>query len=218
MSSVTDRWNLLNERLKDFPKFQNKTISGATEEEIKSLETKWKIHLPQEIREAIRIHNGRKHIGYGLSYRLVTTDLLPVDQWHPYEKDRNHFVDDLFQCLIDGSNEIVDQHLHEDVQEHLKVYREIAKNSSNIKLLNDERFQSVPCELLVIGRGMDDYAEEYLLSLRSGRIYIAIHNIPEWKFIGTFDQWIEKSLAMIEENNDEMKESHGDLDEEENRT
>ena len=38
---------------------------------------------------------------------------------------------------------------------------------------------------------MDDYAEQYLLSIRSGRIYLAIHNIPEWRLIGTFTDWIK---------------------------
>lgn len=213
MSSIAARWNSLNERLKDFPKFQNKEHPGVSEEQIKSFESKWKIKLPDDIRQAIRIHNGRPHISYGLHFRSPTTDLLPIDEWKPYEQSEDAFADDLFSSLADEKDQCADRHLREDVQEHLKIYREEKeKNASeDLKLSANERFQSTPSELLVIGQGMDDYAEQYLLSVRSGRIYLAVHNIPEWRLIGSFAQWIETALSTIEEQSDEIKEVHDDL-------
>ncbi|CAF1466634.1 unnamed protein product, partial [Adineta steineri] len=41
---------------------------------------------------------------------------------------------------------------------------------------------------------MDDYTEQYLLSIRSGRIYLAIHNLPEWELLGTFGDWIQMGI------------------------
>jgi len=55
---------------------------------------------------------------------------------------------------------------------------------------------------------MDDYAEQYLLSIRSGRIYLAVHNIPEWRLIGTFDDWIQEGLINAQKQNEELKEEH----------
>lgn len=212
MSTIANRWNFLNDRLKDFPKFQNKDRVGVTEKQIEEFESKWNIELPSEIRQVIQIHNGRPHIGFGLHFRSPTTDLLPLDEWKPYEHDNFNFVDDLFSCLTDEKDQCADRHLHDDVKEHLKIYREEKdKNpSEDLKLLNNKDFQSIPTELLVIGQGMDDYAEQYLLSIRSGRIYIAVHNIPEWRLIGTFDQWIDKSLSIIEKQSDEIQEVYED--------
>jgi len=55
---------------------------------------------------------------------------------------------------------------------------------------------------------MDDYAEQYLLSIRSGRIYLAIHNVPEWRLIGTFTDWIQEGLINAKQQNNELKEQH----------
>ena len=101
-----------------------------------------------------------------------------------------------------------DKSLHTDAQDHLAAYTNGIKNGekqskNNYDLKNDKIFHNLPCELLVIGEGMDDYVEQYLLSIRSGRIYLAIHNIPEWKLIGTFADWIclgiENAHDMVED-------------------
>ena len=191
------RWNLLNQALTEFPKFQNVHQPAASPEHLTALESKLQQKLPREIRAAIGEHNGREHLSYGLAYRLPTTDLLPVDQWQPYEKDNDDFVNDLLQCLKDPKNRSADEHLHEDFSEHLGKAASL--------------WPSMPCELLIIGRGMDDYAEEYLLSLRSGRIYLATHNIPEWKCLGSFADWLDKGLKSAEERKEEMQEEHRDF-------
>ncbi|CAF4424218.1 unnamed protein product, partial [Adineta steineri] len=46
---------------------------------------------------------------------------------------------------------------------------------------------------------------------RSGRIYLAVHNIPEWRLIGTFDDWIKQGLTSIKDQNDELKEQHEEV-------
>jgi hypothetical protein len=212
IQNVTHHWNELNKTLAHAPKFQNNHQTGVSEERIKELESKLKITLPKEIRAVIKIHDGRKHIGYGLGYRLPTTDLLPISQWKPYEKDNDDFAEDLFQCLADKNDSCADKNLHEDVREHLKAYIEgtekAQKQNNEYKLTDNEAFQSLPCELLIIGQGMDDYAEQYLLSIRSGRIYLAIHNVPEWRLIGTFADWIQEGLSNAQDQKDELKEQH----------
>ncbi|CAF2456969.1 unnamed protein product [Rotaria sp. Silwood2] len=209
---ATEQWNELNKKLEDFPKFQNKNEIGVNEECIKEIELKLKISLPKEIRAVIKVHNGRKHIGYGLGYRLPTTDLLPISEWKPYEINNYEFAKDLFQCLENKDNICTDKNLHEDVREHLNIYlkdlEKTSKQNNDNKLTNNKTFESLSCELLIIGQGLDDYAEQYLLSIRSGRIYLAIHNIPEWKLIGTFSDWIQKGLTSIKEQNEELKQQH----------
>jgi len=59
---------------------------------------------------------------------------------------------------------------------------------------------------------MDDYSEQYLLSIKSGRIYLAIHNIPEWRLIGTFNDWIEQGLINVQEQNNELEEQHQEIE------
>ena len=212
---VKQRWKELNERLVGVPKFQNEGQLGVTQEQMEDFQSKWRIDLPKEIRSVIAVHNGRKHIEYGLSYRLATTDLLPLDQWRPYEiENEDTFVEDLFRSLVDPEDTCADQRLADDVREHLNVYRELRgregeKHKGNDQMVTtSEAFRRVPCELLIIGRGMDDYAEQYLVSVRSARIYLAIHNIPEWKLIGTFDQWIDMGMNNIREQHEELKEQH----------
>ena len=201
---VTNKWNEINRALKGLPKFQNKQLPGASDEDIKQLESKLQIKLPKEIREVIKIHNGRKHIEFGLSFRSPTTDLLPISEWKPYEVDNSEFEENLFECLADKNYACANKDLEEDAQEHFKVFRE-ADNKIT------EKFRSLPCELLIIGQGMDDYAEQYILSLRSGKIYFGIHNIPEWQLIGTFDDWVKRSLACIKEQKDDIEEQHEEI-------
>jgi hypothetical protein len=55
-------------------------------------------------------------------------------------------------------------------------------------------FKVLPAELLVIGEGADDYIEQYLLGFRTGRIFLAIHNLRDWEFIGSFEDWINLRL------------------------
>jgi hypothetical protein len=74
--------------------------------------------------------------------------------------------------------------------------------------MNDERFHAVPCELLITGEGMDDYVEQYLLSLRSSRIYLAIHNVPEWRLTGTFADWIKIGIKNAQEEKEDIQMSH----------
>jgi len=205
LKHVTEQWNKLNKTLEHVPKFQNNHQVGVSEECIKEFESKLKITLPKEIRAVIKVHNGRKHIGYGLGYRLPTTDLLPISQWKPYEKDNYDFTEDLFGCLADENDKCADKNLREDAREHLNAYIESTEKQN---IINNQIFQSLPCELLIIGQGIDDYAEQYLLSIRSGRIYLAIHNIPEWRLIGTFDDWIQEGLINAQKQNEELKEEH----------
>ncbi|CAF1110473.1 unnamed protein product [Adineta ricciae] len=106
--------------------------------------------------------------------------------------------------MNEEDNACVDKHLYEDFEEHTKIYKRDGGKSSTA----EELFDSVPCELLIIGQGMDDYAEQYLLSIRSGRIYLAIHNIPEWKLIGSFEDWINQGLSYAEDQKAELEEQH----------
>ena len=213
---VTDRWNELNTALEHVPKFQNKNQTGVSEERIKEFETKYQITLPPEIRAVIKVRNGRKHIGFGLGYQLPTTDLLSIDSWRPYEKDNYDFAEDLFQCLADKTDGCADKNLQEDAREHLKAYIEgnenAQKQNTEHKLTDNQKFQSLPCELLIIGEGMDDYAQQYLLSIRSGRIYLATHNIPEWKLIGTFADWVQKGLNNAKAQHGDLKEQHDEIE------
>lgn len=211
---VTKHWDSLNKALEHVPKFQNKHKSGVEEEHIKKLESKYNITLPKEIRAVVKVHDGRKHIGYGLGYRLPSTDLLPIEQWKSYEKDEDgyEFVQQLFECLVDTNDACADPHLREDLREHLKVYieanKKVEKGNKDTEPTKNKSFLSLPCELLIIGQGMDDYSEQYLLSVRSGRIYLAIHNIPEWKLIGTFADWVQEGLQLAKEQDQELQEQH----------
>ena len=207
---ITERWHSLNKALEHLPKFQNKNQAGVQEEEIKKFESKYQITLPNEIRAAIKVHDGRQHICCGLGYRLPTTDLLPIAQWKPYEIDNDVSSGDLFECLADKKDACANAHLREDAREHLSAYMEAKEKSE--KSIIKEVFKSLPCELLIIGEVMDDYAEQYLLSIRSGRIYLAIHNIPEWRLIGTFADWIEEGLDNVKEQDGELREQHEDIE------
>ncbi|CAF3471869.1 unnamed protein product, partial [Rotaria sp. Silwood2] len=78
----------------------------------------------------------------------------------------------LFRCLAD-------KNLQEDVRGHLNVFFEGIRKDEEYDLLSDKTFQSLLCKLLIIGQGMDDYAKQFLLNIRSARIYLVIHNISK---------------------------------------
>jgi hypothetical protein len=218
-STITSTlWDQLNDALEYAPKFQNKDRPGVDEQTIQHIESKLKITLPKEIRDMIKIHAGRDHIGYGLNHRLATTDLLPVSKWRPYEKEREGCPDLLFECLTDENDRCADKNLRNDAKDHLAAYvdgiihaEQQSKNKKrkiNYESENDAAFHALPCELLVIGEGMDDYVEQYLLSLRSGRIYLAVHNVPEWRLIGTFSDWIKIGIKNAQEEKEDIQMSH----------
>ncbi|CAF1529291.1 unnamed protein product, partial [Didymodactylos carnosus] len=191
-------WQRLNDGLSNVKKFQNLSVSGCSDHEIEMFEQRVHVKLPDDIKQFLRVHNGREKISFGLPYRLATTDLLPLEEWKPYEKQE--WVDMFFKCL---NEECCDaQLLKEDAEQHLKLYR---RNGKSVK---ETKFLSLPCEILVIGNGMDDYCEEILLGLKTGQLYLAVQNIPEWSKIGTFKDWIETGLNAIEERMDDIKESH----------
>ncbi|CAF4200844.1 unnamed protein product [Adineta steineri] len=97
-----------------------------------------------------------------------------------------------------------DENIYDDARDHLAAYNNITENirkqsndratTTDDDLMNNEAFSTLPCELLIIGEGMDDYTEQYLLSIRSGRIYLATHNLPEWELLGTFGDWIQMGI------------------------
>ena len=215
-------WDQLNDALKYAPKFQNKHRPGVDETTIQHIESKLGITLPKEIRDIIKIRDGRDHIGYGFNHRLATVDLMPIAKWRPYEKEGDGCMDMLFTCLTDENDGCADKKLREDLQDHLAVYmtgtKKAEKQSKNNKskanynVENDEAFNALPCEVLVIGEGMDDYVEQYLLSIRSGRIYLAIHNIPEWTLIGTFADWIRMGIKNAQEDTEDIQMSHDEAE------
>ncbi|CAF1653973.1 unnamed protein product [Rotaria magnacalcarata] len=182
---------------------------------IKQIESKLNISLPTEIRAVISIHDGRNKIDYGLSHRLATTDLLPVSQWRPYET-KNEGCELLLECLV-AEKTCATAELRDDVRDHLIAYINGIKQASTSKrktgysIANDEVFHVVPCELLIIGEGMDDYTEQYLLSVRTSRIYLGIHNIPEWTLIGTFGDWIDMGIGNAIRDKTDIKQLHNDL-------
>ncbi|CAF1243003.1 unnamed protein product [Rotaria sp. Silwood1] len=211
-------WNQLNDVLEYAPKFQNKDRPGVEEKTIQHIESKLGIILPDEIRDVIKIHDGRDHIFCGLNYRLATTDLLPIAKWRPYENDSQGYADLLFECLAKKNDHLVDKNLRNDAQNHLAAYIDGIKNAeqqskSNKKITKyemnkDETFHALPCELLIIGEGMDDYGEQYLLSIRSGRIYLGLQTRPEWILIGTFADWIKIGIESAKHEKEDIQKSH----------
>ncbi|CAF1192452.1 unnamed protein product [Rotaria sordida] len=198
-------WKKLNAHFKSNSKYQNSYIPGVSEYEIQEAERRLGgIILPKDIKQAIRIHNGRLKQGFGLSYRSPTTDLLPLAEWHPYENEE--WCNDLFEQLVDDDdNKIGEGLMKDDLREHLKVY-------NDKKTVKSKEFREMKSELLVIGEGMDDYVEQYLLGLRTGTIYLQILNLPEWMKIGTFKDWVQYAL---ENNNFEEEENEKSEEEEE---
>jgi hypothetical protein len=213
---ATTLWDKLNNALEYAPKFQNKSIPGVDEETIQRIEAKLGITLPKEIRDVVKVHDGRDHINYGFSYRLATTDLLPIKKWRPYEKEGEGCSDALFECLTDENDRCANKKLCNDAKNHLKAYMNGVANAArqtntNYELANDKAFHALPCELLIIGEGMDDYVEQYILSIRSGQIYLAVHNIPEWTLIGTFADWIEMGVESAVNNQKDIQEQNDDI-------
>ena len=127
----------------------------VSEEQIHEIESKLDIILPKEIRAVVKVHDGRQHIGYGLGYRLPTTDLLPIAQWKPYEIDNDQFPEELFECLNKENIVCANKNLCDDAQVHLNVYanaiKKYSKKTNNNHQFNlNEIFRTVPCELLII--------------------------------------------------------------------
>ncbi|CAF4038164.1 unnamed protein product [Adineta steineri] len=194
-------WKKINAHFKSNSKYQNRYIPGVSEYDIQEAERRLGgITLPNDIKQAIRIHNGRRKYLFGLSYRSPTTDLLPLDEWHPYENVP--WCNDLFEQLVDDDdNSIGEGLMKDDLRKHLKVY-------NDKKTVKNKEFHEMKSELLVIGEGMDDYGEQYLLGLRTGTIYLQVLNIPEWNKIGTFKDWID--LALQDENFEEEESEEDD--------
>ncbi|CAF1081986.1 unnamed protein product [Didymodactylos carnosus] len=215
-------WNQLNDVLEYVPKFQNKDRSGVDEKTIQRIESKLGIILPNEIQDVIKIHDGRDHIFCGLNHRLATTDLLPIEKWRPYENESPGYADLLFECLAQKKDVLVDKNLRNDVQDHLAAYidgitnaEQQSKNKKkkiSYQLDKDEAFHALPCELLIIGEGMDDYGEQYLLSIRSGRIYLGLQTIPNWILIGTFADWIKMGIEAAKQEKEDIQNSHDEIE------
>jgi hypothetical protein len=220
LDDISKLWNQLNDALEYAPTFQNKNRRGVNEKSIQRIESKLGVKLPEEIRNVVKVHDGRKHIGFGFTYRLATTDLLPIAEWRPYEKEGDDMPDLFFECLADENNRCPDKNLRDDAKKHLAAYRNGIENANQqsgkrkrkrYELKNDGKFQSLPCELLVIGEGADDYAEQYLLSIQSGRIYLAVQNIPEWSLIGTFADWINMGIKDAVKSKKDIQEQHDEI-------
>jgi hypothetical protein len=220
LNNISKLWDQLNDALNYAPKFQNKDRPGVDEKTIQYVESKLGVKLPKEIRDVVKVHDGRDHIGYGFTDRFATTDLLPIAKWRPYEKEGDEYPDILFECLIKKNNRCADKNLRDDAKQHLTAYingiRDAQQQSKNKKkieyeLKNDETFHSLPCELLIIGEGADDYVEQYLLSIRSGRIYLAVHNIPKWSLIGTFADWINIGIERAVNEMEDTQEQHDEI-------
>jgi len=197
-------WKTLNDNLSYAPDYQNASLPSATDSEIELAEQRLNVKLPDDIKYALRCHNGRKKLSYGLPFRLPTTDLLPLADWYVFETEPGADRATFFECLTDnGSNG--SGLLEEDIRDHLAAYRK----DQNIKTNNE--FKSLPCELLVIGEGMDDYSEKIILGLRTGKIYVEIENIPEWQVVGsTFKDWLKSAVNTCKESKDEIQEMHDD--------
>jgi len=191
-------WKMVNNHFKCIHKFQNLSVPGVSEHDLRQAERRLgNILLPHDMKQALRIHDGRSEFSFDLGYRSPTTDLLPLNEWYPYESEE--WCDQLFeQVVTDG----VSQSMKEDLREHLKVYD---GKEENIK---KKEFKELKTELLVIGKGMDDYCEQYLLGLRTGTIYLQILNLPEWTEIGKFKDWVQ--MALDNEIHTRDKEEHND--------
>lgn len=223
INRVTILWTQLNDALAYAPHFQNTTRKGVSEECIKQIESKLNLTLPAEIRAAISVHDGRAKINYGMNFRLATTDLLPIAQWRPFEMEMDELPSLLFRCLVDENDKCAAHELRDDARDHLTAYVDgvkkanqssKGKNKKNDEydLADNKAFHALPCELLVIGEGMDDYVEQYLLSIRTGRIYLAIHNIPQWSLIGTFADWIKMGIENATNDKHDIQQCHGNVE------
>jgi cell wall assembly regulator SMI1 len=177
-------WKKLNNHFKSTPKYQNLSIPCVSEYDLEQTERRLgQIKLPDDIKNAVRIHNGRPTFGFGLNIRSPTTDLLPLDKWCPHELEDG--CSELLSHVVEDDE--VESELKEDLREHLKVYN----GEESVK---SKKFKEMKTEMLVIGEGMADYCEQYLLGLRTGTIYLQVLNIPEWIKIGTFADWVEMAL------------------------
>lgn len=88
MTEYEKLWKMTNDHFKRTPKFQNLSVPGASENDFRQAERRLgNIVLPDDMKCALRIHNGRSKFGFGLHYHSPTTDLLPLNEWHPYESE-----------------------------------------------------------------------------------------------------------------------------------
>jgi len=132
-NKISKLWDQLNNALEYAPKFQNKDRPGVDEKSIQHIESKLGIKLPKEIRNVVKVHDGRDHINYGFTYRLATTDLLPIAKWRPYEKEGNGSLDMLFNCLANENYGCADKNLCDDFQDHWAAYSDATKNAKKSK-------------------------------------------------------------------------------------
>ncbi|CAF4767522.1 unnamed protein product [Rotaria sp. Silwood1] len=196
-----DLWQTLNDKLSSFSRYQNNN-PGASDDDIKQFEQRHRIQLPDDVKQAIRVHNGHNKIGYGLCLRLASTDLLPLSQWVPFEE--RDWASELFEELNDDGSCAV-KSLQDDARNHLAAYRK------NKDLKKNKAFHKLSSELIVIGQGMDDYCEEYILSVRTGRIYLQILNIPEWKLhTESMAEWLKLSSELVDKDLNRIRESYDD--------
>jgi hypothetical protein len=222
-NEISKLWNQLNDALKYAPKLQNNDRPGVHEETIQRIESKLGITLPKEIRDVVKVHDGRDHIGYGFGHCLATADLLPIAKWRPYEKQGDECNDLLFKCLVNENDRCANKNLCDDAQAHLAVYIDGIKKAegqpkrkkrkTEYEADNDDAFLALPCELLIIGEGLDDYVQQYILSIRSGRIYFVDHAVPEWKLIGTFVNWIKMGIDNATKDREEIEEEYDNIEE-----
>lgn len=115
-------WKKLNNHFKSKAKFQNHHVPDDSEYELEQAKRcLGGITLPDHIKQAVRIHNGRSKLDGRFVYRTPTTDLLPLDQWHPYEHE--DWCGELYWKTCDGSQDDVHmkESLKEDLKKHLKV-------------------------------------------------------------------------------------------------
>ncbi|UJR18977.1 hypothetical protein I4U23_022106 [Adineta vaga] len=88
LNEYRELWKTINNHFKHCPKFQNLSVSGVSEHDLRQAEKRLGgIFLPDDMKNALRIHNGRSKFGFGLRYRSPTTDLLPLNEWYPYESE-----------------------------------------------------------------------------------------------------------------------------------
>ncbi len=148
--TYVDLWQTLNDNLTTCSRYQN-TNPGVSDDDIHKFEQRYRVQLPDDVKRAIRVHDGREKLDYGLGWRLASVDLRPLNQWTPFEG--RDWASDLFEELNNDESTCAVKSLHDDAQNHLIAYRQ------NKNLKENNEFHELPTELIVIGGGMDDYCE-----------------------------------------------------------
>jgi hypothetical protein len=91
------------------PKFQLTTL-GTAADEILETEEALSVKIPEDVLTAVQLHNGRRHIYYGMEWNLATTDLLPVFEWEAYSEDWLELVFPAIDKLASsGKDEILEE-------------------------------------------------------------------------------------------------------------